>query len=399
MTEPAPDIGPAPLLAAGRLLAEHGVYGLAWLDPDLIVAARYGRLAERLEVGEPVTRALPMLYGYEDVLTALCERKDETFSLPAVKLITPDGEAPRFNLTAFADRDRPGLIVLLGRVMAANDAETELMRQMRARLMVEEEVARKSRELAAANAELELANRDLEDYAAVISHDLKSPLRAMRHIADDVAEAISAGDQAGAHHALESLRTQSRRMSTMLSALLDYASVGRKADVVETVDTRSLVARIAESLERPPSFEIEIRGTWPVIETLAVPLDLVVRNLLDNAIKHHDRCDGRVVVAVLAGGAETAPFFRFSIADDGPGIDPRHHEAVLLPFRTLADTNGSGSSGMGLAFVKRTIETLGGRIRLRSDPVCNRGTTFEVWWPLFAASQAEKRSNSGGPTR
>lgn len=386
MTAPGADIGPAPLLAAGRLLAEHGVYGLAWLAPDLVVSARYGAITDRIEVGEPVTRALPMLHGYEDVLAALCDNRNETFSLPAVKLITPGEDAPRINLTAFADRDRHGLIMLLGRVMAASDVETELTRQMRARLIAEEEVERKSRELAAANAELELANRDLEDYAAVISHDLKSPLRAMRYIADDIAKAMESSDTVAAGRALESLRDQSRRMSSMLSALLDYASVGRKSDMAEKVDTRELVTRVTASLERPAGFDIEIAGNWPVIETVAAPLDLVIRNLLDNAIKHHDRDEGRIIVSSSPAVGTPNGMLQFSVADDGPGIAPQHHEAVLLPFRTLTRANGAASSGMGLAFVKRTIETLGGRIAIHSDPERIRGTTFEILWPVMTAT-------------
>ncbi len=379
------DIRPAPLLAVGRMLAERGVYGLAWLDPDLTVSARYGTITERIAVGAPVTRALPMLYGYEDVLTGLCATRGETFSLPAVKLVTPGDDAPRINLTAFADRDRPGLVVLIGRVMAASDAEQELTRQMRARLIAEDELARKSRELAAANAELELANRDLEHYAAVISHDLKSPLRVMRYIADDIETALEAGEPDDARRALATLRDQSRRMSSMLSDLLDYASVGRKSEAAETVDTRQLVARVTDSLERPPGFKVELLGDWPVIETVAAPLDLVIRNLVDNAIKHHDSLEGRIQVSAGSDGEEPDRYFRFAVIDDGPGIPPRHHDAVLLPFRTLGRAGGAVTSGMGLAFVKRTIETLGGDIRLHSDPDRARGTTIEVRWPLVVA--------------
>lgn len=371
----------APLLAAGRLLADHGVYGLAWLAEDLTVTARYGPITEALELGEPVTTSLPMLFGYEPEFAALLNDPARAFALPAVKLITSDHDGPRLNLTAFANRDGPGIIMLIGRVMAQSDAETELSRQMRARLIAEEEVARKSRELSAANAELELANRDLEDYAAVISHDLKAPLRNMRYIADDIEAAMASKAPDSLAPALDALRTQSRRMSTMLSALLDYASVGRKAEIAETVDTFELINRIKSSSPLADGFEITIQGTWPTIKTVSAPLDLVLRNLIDNAIKHHDRQTGTITVSAGEVSMQSGAFLTITVADDGPGIDEKHRDAIWLPFRTLRPSGETDSSGMGLAFVRRTLETLGGTIQIFAKPDGERGATFQINWP------------------
>jgi signal transduction histidine kinase len=114
---------------------------------------------------------------------------------------------------------------------------------------------------------------------------------------------------------------------------------------------------------------------WPTLETLRAPLDLVLRNLIDNAVKHHDREDGLVRVA----GSEGASDFEISISDDGPGIATKHCEAILLPFRKLAEhTDGQG---MGLAVVSRTLELLGGRLAVLSCPHGGRGATFRVTWP------------------
>ena len=128
-----------------------------------------------------------------------------------------------------------------------------------------------------------------------------------------------------------------------------------------------------------------IGGTWPVIETVEPALDLVVRNLVDNAIKHHDREDGRIVIEgkALRAGLE------MTISDDGPGIARRHHKAIFQPFMKLDPASGQTSapiaatsgSGIGLSLVRKTVETAGATMTLESDPDVRRGTTFRLRWP------------------
>lgn len=380
------------------MLANRGIYGLVWLSATYEVTAIYGPLVSTIEVGAPITESLPLLEGYEAELDAVARGEQQALTLPSVCVVTDEGPGPRINISVFQEQpelnDTPqadpahqgqyagtgpakGLLMLISKVMSQSTTEMELSRQMRARLMAEEAVAQKSRELTRANSELKLANRDLEDYAAVISHDLKSPLRALRYLADDVEDAIAQGDHEKAKSNLDRLRTQSRRMSNMLSALLDYASVGRKADVLETTDSRKLIEAISASIPRPAQFNVEIKGDWPSFETLKAPLDLVLRNLLDNAIKHHDRADGRVVIDAQTPGSELV----ITISDDGPGIDEKHHATVFLPFRTLAASPPPGSSGMGLAFAKRTVEAAGGRLSLKPSPE-GQGASFQINWPI-----------------
>jgi signal transduction histidine kinase len=200
-------------------------------------------------------------------------------------------------------------------------------------------------------------------------------MRALRYLADDIERELGSAIASKARQKLVQLKEQSRRMSDMLTALLEYSSAGRKAEVLEPVDTRDLVQGIVGSVHRRPAFRIEVEGAWPTLITLRAPLDLVLRNLIDNAVKHHDRDDGVVRVT----GSEAASELEISISDDGPGIAPKHREAILLPFRKLCEqTDGQG---MGLAVVSRTLELLGGRLAVLSCPDGGRGATFRVTWP------------------
>ncbi|MFV0368387.1 MAG: ATP-binding protein [Hyphomicrobiaceae bacterium] len=97
---------------------------------------------------------------------------------------------------------------------------------------------------------------------------------------------------------------------------------------------------------------------------------------------HHDRRHGNIVIDARLGHNTLT----IAVTDDGPGIDPAHHQAILLPFRSL--NQRPGSSGMGLAFVNRTVTAIGGRLEVRSCPKDGRGTTFMLFWP--------KRLNCGG---
>lgn len=357
---------------AGRLLAARGVFGLAWFGADLIVKARYGRLVDFIEPGRLVSDSVLPLIGLEEDIAKLRNEPGASINLPAISIVSGQGAAPRLNILIVWDANETGYLMVVSRAVTKADLEVELSRHIRARLMAEAEARQTSAELA-------VANRNLEEYAAIISHDLKAPLRAMRYIADDLESALEAKNDAATRVILSRLQEQSLRMSEMLTALLDYSSIGRQEEAITKVDTLALVTAVMRSIPHPPALRIELHGEWPVIDTLAAPLDLVLRNLIGNAIAHHDRASGVInVVSTDAGGA-----LEITVADDGPGIAPAHHAAVFLPFRTVSGVGGG--HGMGLSFVKRSIEAVNGRIELISDPSLRRGATFRVVWPKAVA--------------
>ena len=353
---------------AGKVIAGYGIYGIVWLDNNLNAENRFGKLVDFVELGKPITDSVLPLIGLEDEIQGLRQNPSRILELPAVAVATADGNYKRMNFTFvwLADEQQP--MMLAYRSNSQTELELELSKQIRARLMAEEVITAKSKELARANA-------DLESYAAIISHDLKEPLRHMRYIADDViAECAERGDE-DLGKKLSEIQQLSRRMSHMLSELLDYASLGRKYEGLAQTDTRALVESITRSI-RENGFDVQIDGNWPSITTLAAPLDLILRNLIQNAQKHHDGATGRIRVSC---SDETVTLV-FTVADDGPGIDQAHHEAVFLPFRALGT---SGGTGLGLAMVKKMAESVGGSIKLNSDPAEGCGATFTLYWPKY----------------
>jgi PAS domain S-box-containing protein len=224
-------------------------------------------------------------------------------------------------------------------------------------------------------AELERSNADLEEFAYAASHDLKAPLRAISHLVQWIADDIEATASPDTLENLKLLQGRTARMQMLLDGLLAYSRVGHTHKTVEDVDIGEVVREVIAMLGPPPGFVIAVEGAMPRIRTHRMPIQIVLENLISNALKHHDRTEGRITVSVRPVDGAT----EFRITDDGPGIAPQFHERVFLMFQTLASRDDVESSGIGLAIVKKKVQTHGGRIWIESAPPA-RGTTFAFTW-------------------
>lgn len=366
------------LATAARALVVADLAGFAWLDSDLSVRRTEGALAAGIPVGHPIGHGMPALWGLDADILSLRGQPGQRLDLPNIAIATPGGTGPRLNLHVLWQPDSDGYLVVLGRAIGQDELARDLAEQSRRRQIAEAAQIEQAAAIERVNRELQRANGHLAEFADIISHDLRAPLRGLRYHVEDLEEAIAKGDAVAAFDLVGRLQRQSRRMTDMLSGLMEYARAGRDEDVVAPVDTRALVEVIVGSLPRPPALAIDISGDWPVVELAAAPLDLVLRNLVDNAIKHHDAETGCIGLhAAPAAGA-----LHIKISDDGPGIPRRFHETVFMPFRTLHPAGADKGSGLGLALVRRLVEAAGATIALHSDPERAPGTAFHVTWPL-----------------
>lgn len=236
-------------------------------------------------------------------------------------------------------------------------------------------------QVTARTAELERSNHELVRFAYVASHDLKAPLRAIDHLASwisqDAADVLPAASQLH----LTKLHARIQRMNQLLDDLLAYSRVGRVHHRLEVVDTAALVRRLIDLLAPPSGFTVHLAEGLPTLITERVSLELVLRNLIGNAIKHHDHPQtGQVTVSATVHER----VIEFSVTDDGPGVDPKFHERIFQMFQTLQPRDQVEGSGMGLAIVKKLVESRGGTIGLVSSP--DRGATFSFTWPSEVSS-------------
>ncbi len=223
--------------------------------------------------------------------------------------------------------------------------------------------------------ELARRNSELDNFAYVASHDLKSPLRGIDQLATWLAEDLEGTIPASAVEHLRLMRVRINRLENLLDNLLAYSRAGRIEGSPEMLDCGALVREVFELCRGNGVFSLKLEGDFPEFVTSRTPLELVFRNLINNAIKHHDRTDGEITVKVLAIHDQ----FEFSVADDGAGIAPEHFERVFGMFQTLRPRDAVEGSGMGLAIVKKTIESFGGTIQVAAH--APRGVVFTFTWP------------------
>lgn len=227
--------------------------------------------------------------------------------------------------------------------------------------------------------ELRRSNAELERFAYVVSHDLQAPLRAIANLADWIEEDLPAAapDQVGEH--LSELRERVGGMQELIRGLLRYSRAGDDEREVEAVDTGELVRKIVGLLGPPAGFEVVVQEEMPVVRTSRAPLEQVFRNLLANALEHHDRAAGRIEVSADQEGR----YWRFQIADDGPGIPGELRDDV---FHMFESRGASGGSGIGMSLVRRAVQSRGGSVWI--EPGDGRGTTVGFTWPREPAEEA-----------
>jgi PAS domain S-box-containing protein len=222
--------------------------------------------------------------------------------------------------------------------------------------------------------DLQRANAEVESFAYIASHDLKAPLRGIRNLTDWIAEDLGETASPDTQDNLKLIQSRIARMSSLMDDLLTYARAGRDEGGIVEVNAAQLVADIFDLVATIKPIRLET-ADLPVLRTRRAPLDLVLRNLIGNAIKHHDDRPGVIKVSArpLADG------FEFAVADDGPGIPPEHQQRVFGLFQTLRSRDEIEGSGMGLSIVKKTVESMRGQVTLDSDG--KHGCIFRFTWP------------------
>ena len=222
------------------------------------------------------------------------------------------------------------------------------------------------------------SNEDLERFAYVASHDLKSPLRAIHNLSQWLEEDIGPDLDDENKERLGLIRGRISRMEGLLNSLMSYSRVDEKVVGTSIISTKNLLNEIVKVQNVPDGFKVQIEDSLDKIMIPRMPLEQVFHNLLSNAIKHHDKENGTIKIS----GVETEESFQFTIRDDGPGIDPRFHNKIFEIFQTLQSRDETEGSGMGLALVKKILQRQNGKIEIVSD--IGAGTEFIVTWPKRA---------------
>ncbi|SDX28602.1 His Kinase A (phospho-acceptor) domain-containing protein [Lutibacter oricola] len=236
-------------------------------------------------------------------------------------------------------------------------------------------IEKQSNEILAANkirenllSNLELKNEELNNYAHIVSHDLKTPLRSIDTLLNWVIEDEDNDltDDSTEHFSL--ILKNLEKMDALINGILNYSTIENSELFRDEIKTLDLIKEIKQTLLFPENIELIIDQKLPIVKGDKFRLHQVFQNLIQNAMGSFEGKAGKVEVGVECKGKE----WEFYVSDTGKGIDEIYHERIFRIFESLE--NNINNSGIGLSIVKKIVNFYGGKIWLDSE--VSKGTTF-----------------------
>ncbi len=217
---------------------------------------------------------------------------------------------------------------------------------------------------------------ELDQFAHIVSHDLKTPLRGIDNVVTWIEEDHSFDIPPKVHEYLSIIKGRILLAENLLKGILLYARVGKEVMVKERVDVNELLTEIKEYGYNKPGINFIVESHMPILHTERTPLQQIFTNLIVNAFKYHDKTEGFVKVYHKIEG----DFYEFFIEDNGPGIAPQYHEKIFVIFQTLQEKDTFDNTGVGLAIVRKILDDRNLKISIISE--LGNGSVFSFTWPM-----------------
>lgn len=218
--------------------------------------------------------------------------------------------------------------------------------------------------------DLDFANKELKDFAYIVSHDLKAPLRAIGSLTNWLWEDYA--DKLGEEgkEQLDLLSGRVKRMNALIDGILSYSKAGRINEDKSEIDLNDTVREVIETIVPPEGITLSLSKVLPKINCEKTRIFQVFQNLISNGIKYMDKPEGEIKV----GYSEDHENMVFSISDNGPGIEEKYFEKIFTIFQTLNPRDDVEGTGVGLSLVKKIVEMYDGRVWVASE--VGKGSTF-----------------------
>lgn len=218
--------------------------------------------------------------------------------------------------------------------------------------------------------EVKSANQELNDFAYVVSHDLKAPLRGISSLSEWLLTDYGDRFDEEGKELVNMLINRVKKMYSLIDGILQYSRVGSVKEEQQQINLNDVVLDVVELLAPPENVQIEIKNTLPIVYCEITRIKQVFQNLLSNAIKFIDKSQGQIIIDCT----EENSYWQLSIADNGPGIEEKYFPKIFQIFQKLAHNNDADSTGIGLSLVKKIVDMYGGKIWVESK--VSEGSTF-----------------------
>ncbi|KYG82264.1 ATP-binding protein [Roseivirga echinicomitans] len=215
---------------------------------------------------------------------------------------------------------------------------------------------------------LEKQNQELSDYAHIVSHDLKSPIRNIEALTSWIKEDYKSVIDSSGIETFNLIGDNLEKMDNLIDGILRYSTIDKTVDEKHPINLNDLVAKTIETIVLPEHSVVKIICDLPVINGDAFRLQQLFQNLIENALKYNDKPAPLVEI----GSREIEDGFEFFVRDNGKGIDKTHYDKIFQVFQSLDEDQKS--TGIGLSVVKKIVSYYAGDIWLESK--LNEGTTF-----------------------
>jgi len=251
------------------------------------------------------------------------------------------------------------------------------------RKKAEEVLEKLNTDLESTVSELKRTNKELQEFAYITAHDLKTPLRGIGTLTEWLSTDYADKFDEQGQKQVKLLTERAKRADKLVDSILQYSSAGHFREEQEQVDLNTMLPEIIHEIEPPENIEITVEKKLPVLTCGKTSIGKVFHNLLNNAVKYMDKEKGQIKVGCI----EEEGYWEFSIADNGPGIDEKYFKKIFKIFQTLSPPDETESTGIGLSIAQKIVKMNAGRIWVESE--VGKGSTF-----FFTLPKPEKRAEN-----